>query len=179
MRRPVPHRGRRGGFTVPEMLVVVAILALMAGLAIPKLSEGMRRNKYDKLARNFVRDIRRTRALAATGRVIEMDTTTNAAPVRARVAGIRIDSPTRYAIFLDPDTDDSNYNEVDIELIDLELEDPTGAMKIQSPAPGTQIRFLRTGSTHTTNIVFMDTETQKMRSITLTAGGQTRVEVIR
>lgn len=58
---------RAGGFTLIEMLVVVAILSLLAGIAFPSLDTAMRRQGFEAAATRFAGALHAARAAAIGG----------------------------------------------------------------------------------------------------------------
>jgi Tfp pilus assembly protein FimT len=176
MTRRSPRPGRRGS-SMLELLVVVSITGLLAGLALPQVAAQLRESRLNTMTRRLATDIRRTRALAVSGRLIS-GASGPSTSVKARVAGIRFDSATRYSVFLDPDEDPGNFNEIDLKTVDLEEIDLEGNFKITQPVAGTQIRFRRNGSTTVQELVVADPGQNKRRSIVVTAVGQTRIKPI-
>lgn len=171
------RRSSRRGYSMLELLVVISITGLMAGLALPQVAAQLREGRLNTTTRQVANDLRRARALAVSGRVITASSGPMAS-VKARVAGIRFDSATRYAVFLDPDDDPANFNEVDVKTVDLEQIDLEGHLLISQPATGTQIRFRRNGSTGRQELVISDPGQNKRRRIVVTAAGQTRITPI-
>jgi prepilin-type N-terminal cleavage/methylation domain-containing protein len=163
---------RRLGFSITELLISVSILSLGAAVTLPTFTKMVRANRLNAEARAFMTTLRRTRGLAAISPNIQLTGST----IRARIAGVRIDSTTRYAIFLDPDTDPTNQNEVDYETFDLTDRDREQKIRITIPSPGTQIRFDRFGTTSSQTIKIEEVERGLKRVINLTAGGQARLD---
>lgn len=157
---------KRRGFTLIEMLIVVAVVAVLSAIAYPRFDELSRRSRIDGATRALVGSLRESRAMAIARQEF--------GGVRARAVGIRIDSPTRYTQIFDGDTDDDNGNDTDLRVVDNTARVP--GLRITSPAPGTVIRFRRDGSTTAGSIVLADTDTSLTRTIRLTAGGQATLE---
>ncbi|WP_246426084.1 GspH/FimT family pseudopilin [Sphingomonas kyeonggiensis] len=64
-----PHRGDDGGtcgFTLVEVLVILAILALMAGIVFPSVEKAMRRQGFIEAAKRVELGLRTARAAAVT-----------------------------------------------------------------------------------------------------------------
>jgi len=55
---------REQGFTLPELLVVVAIIVLMTGLALPNWRSGERTLALDRVVHKAGQDVRRAQELA-------------------------------------------------------------------------------------------------------------------
>jgi prepilin-type N-terminal cleavage/methylation domain-containing protein len=164
--------GRTHGFTLPEIMIAVGIAGMLAALAVPRFGDMVHRSRLNGTARSLAADLKQARSLAVTRRVLQPGTD----GPRAVQAGLRIDGPTRYALFLDPDDDPTNLNEVDVQLVDLTSIDASGGLRIEAPAPGTQIRFDPDGSTTATELVLTSAAGGGSRHIELTGGGQTRVD---
>ena len=64
--RPAPHdsRFRRGGFTLPEMLIVLAILAIMAALTLPAMRGPLDKSRLRSSATSVKAAIAKARASA-------------------------------------------------------------------------------------------------------------------
>lgn len=161
---------RRRGFSLPETMTVMTVTGVMLGVAVPKFGAMMRSNQLEKHTRALAVAIKRTRTLAVSGMIIEEGPPL----VRATVAGIRVDTPYRYSVFVDRDGDSTNFNELDVVTVDI----PEGPIRIYKPEPGTQVRFEKNGSTTTTRFVIADPDKRQYRSIELTAGGQVRVQPV-
>jgi prepilin-type N-terminal cleavage/methylation domain-containing protein len=71
---------RRAGFTLLELVVVIAILGLLAGLAIPRIAGTVARRRAEAAAVRIMNDIkhaRRAAVAASTERKIVFDPTQN------------------------------------------------------------------------------------------------------
>ncbi len=78
--------GRRRGFTLPEMLVVVLIMGIMAAMAGPRLMRLMQVTSQRSAANQLVADLGRARATAAR---------------EGQTASVRVVSSTVYTVTLD------------------------------------------------------------------------------
>ena len=156
---------------MPEIAVTMSIAAFMTAMAIPRFSSMMRSNQLDDITRTLMQDVKRTRALAAAGKTISE----GPPRIRAQFAGIRIDSPYRYSIFIDPDDDSQNVDTIDVHTVDLGEYGGEANVRVLYPVPGSQIRFSKDGGTTAVLIVVADLGKHQKRVIEVTAGGQTRV----
>lgn len=67
------HDAQRGGFTLVEVLLVVVVLGLLAGVAVPRLSGTLARARIESTAVNIVRTAQLARAKArSAGKICEM-----------------------------------------------------------------------------------------------------------
>lgn len=164
---------KRRGFSLSEMLIALTVISMAGAVTVPMIATMTRESRLNSEARLIIVSLRRARQLAAVSPKVQV---ASGVEQRARVAGIRFDSPTRYAIFVDPDTDPANFNEVDMETIDLADRDRQQKSRITAPALGSQIRFERNGTTSAATIVVEDSERGRKRIISLTAGGQARLD---
>lgn len=87
-RSPRP-RGRRGGFTLPEMLVVLVVMGIMAAMAGPRLLRWVQVTSQRSVANQLVADLGRARAAAAR---------------EGQTASVRVVSPTVYTVTIDSTT---------------------------------------------------------------------------
>jgi len=164
---------RNHGFSVAELAVTLAVFSVVSAVALPRVATVMRSQKINSVARHVLGDLRRARAVAASGRVID-----EGPPIRRiKAAGIRIDTPTRYSVYMDLDRDPDNSNDVDIRTVDLADIDPEGTLQISEPTAGTKIRFGGDGGTdQTITFVIENVTEEREREILLTQGGQARLK---
>lgn len=157
---------RSRGYSLLEVMVAVAVVGVVSAVAFPRLDELSRRSHFNGATRRFVGALRESRALAVAR--------TDVAGVRAEQVGIRIDSPTQYTQFMDPDTDSTNDNDVVLRVVNVLVVDRAEGFRITAP-PGTVIRFRRDGGTTATTIGLADDYSVQTRTVRLTAGGQTSI----
>lgn len=167
------YRPGTGGFSTAELVVTLGVLSVVSAIAMPRMSEALRANRLNSVSRQVLGDLRRARGLAVSGRTIDE----GPPALKIRAAGIRIDTPYRYSVFIDVDDDPENFNEVDVHTIELDKIDPQGTLQITKPAAGTRIRLDRRGGTRRTiSVVIEDAGRGRSRQILLTSGGQARLE---
>lgn len=129
------RRFKYRGFTLLELVIVIAIIAIVASVAIPYFSKMERRNRVGNYTRRLVGHLRQARAEASTGKCT-VDPGSAPCPTNSQVrsAGIRFKKNTdpdlcdAYEIFVDVDGV-TNGNEVTVLDVDLLAQ------------PGTQVRF--------------------------------------
>lgn len=161
-------RRARRGFSMLEVLVVVAIVAVFSALAFPKISESINRSRFNGAVRAGMGALNQARSLAISRSTVN--------GVVAEGAGIRVLSDTTYEIFIDPDDDDTNNNDVRSQLINLMTEDKEGLIRLIEPAPGTALRFRRDGSTQSARLTFEDRRAGLRRVVLVTAAGFSSME---
>jgi prepilin-type N-terminal cleavage/methylation domain-containing protein len=80
------------GFTLPEMMIVVAVIGIFAGLALPNFSESMRRADVNAFVRELSEDISEARVIATSNAKI------HGTDRRIRSALIRFQDSSGYQI---------------------------------------------------------------------------------
>jgi len=169
VKRP-KRRGR--GFSVLEVMVVLGILAIVVGIAIPMFSSTREANGLRDAARRLAGNFKRAQALARSGKA---DVPTWAPGTRVRMAGIRFISPTQYAIFVDNDRlANGGGTEVDVEIVDIA---PRGEPYTFVGAPA-EVRFRRNGTLPNAAdvpISIQNTSSNVTKVVTVTYGGRASV----
>jgi len=179
---------KQRGFTLVEIMVVIAIIAIAAVVAIPNIVSTQRRQEINNRTRELVSAIRFARGEAASGRVFE------AAPVERQIfeAGIRFNTATQYEVFVDDD--DVPGNEMVLRTVNLDSREAgftgtgggtsatirsiTIGATTQTPPAGLQLRFQRSGTLTApvdVQIQLRDEQTLETRDITVTYSGQSRI----
>lgn len=158
------------GFSLLEIVVVIAIVSLLAGIAIPAFSRAKMKAQLRSTANRMVGDFKQARTLAASGKA---GLAAWAADQRTQMAGIRFISATQYAIFIDNDNA-ANGSEVDIEVVDIAANNEPFVF-VGAPA---EVRFKRTGTLVAppdVDIIVQDTTTNEQRTVRITYGGKASV----
>ena len=161
---------RRRGFTLLEIVVVLALVGLMGAIAIPWFARSARQSRLSSLARELAAQVQVARSEATSRRQISA----GPPPVVVRFAGIRIDSATRYTVFADADADPAN-GEIDVDIVDWLARAPNTHARIVQPAPGSRIRFRQDGTTTAVIVLIDDVGLGQRREVRINGVGQATV----
>jgi len=129
---------REQGFTIPELLVVVAIIVLMTGLMLPNWRSGERTLALSRVVHKAGQDVRRAQELALRAQAY---TCPNDPAEKISAYGVFFDqnTPTSYILFAE--CNDNNIYDVGtdgiVETIQLE-----SGIEIQGVSPGPQISIV-------------------------------------
>jgi prepilin-type N-terminal cleavage/methylation domain-containing protein len=197
--RPLRLKHRTRGFTLLEIIIVVAIVALIGMVTIPLVSRAKQKAELNNSARKVLGDLRQARVLGASGRPIDpnasgggggggggMRSMSSSSPgsgsgsggtffaggeTRIRYGGFRIASTTSYVVF--GDTDASAGDELDIAVVDFTAKNPSSPIRIVSPPVGTEIRFQSNGTRYSgpTEIVLEDAQSGLRRTVVISPSG--------
>lgn len=170
----VYQEGARRGFSLIELMVVVGTVAMALSLSVPLLTRMAWHNRLGTSARMVVAHLTRARGLAASGTQVGASPPWTAQD-RTRSAGIQITSETQYLVFIDRDT--LPGDEIVMMAVDLEVEYPGQQIRIETPAPGAEIRFRPNGTIISPqNITVADLAANTRRTISVMSGGRARIQ---
>lgn len=134
------RKNARGGFSLIEMMVVVAIIGIVVGLAVPMFSANKVSAEHRRVTQRLVGSLKRAQAMARSGK---SGLAGWAVGDRTQTAGVRFVNATTYAIFVDNDRiSNGAASEVDIEFVNISPNgEPFALFSAQA-----EIRFAKNGT---------------------------------
>lgn len=192
-RRPA-GRARRG-FTLIEVVIVMAIIGIVAALGIPSMLRARRKAQLDNRVREFVAAIALAQSEAVAGRQLTGIVGGVTGPVRQ--AGIRFANETSYVVFVDNDADPTAFETIrsvnfqgggsgvlttNDQGFDVTIESATVGGATQAPPGGIEFRFGRDATivgSNNVQVVLDDDELQRRAVIDVTLAGQATVTELR
>lgn len=175
VQRIIPRGSAAAGFTLIEILVVLAIMAVISSVLIADYRTGQKKYSLDAAAQNIVSDLRRVQSMAMSG-------TTKTAEIIYDY-GIHFDANTSYyTIFADKQANSQRYSnataDVMIERVNLENQVKVVAVSPNSsgldvvfepPNPKTYIN--KNSSGPATITLQYGNDTSRTKTITITLAG--------
>lgn len=165
-------RPARRGFTLVELMVAIAMIAVLAAIAVPLFGAMFQRQRLNEAARGAVSMLRRARSLAIARGPFQVA----GSALTARTAGVRLESDRQLVLFVDADEDRSNANHLELERLDLLAVDPSGTLRFASPSAGSEIRFAQDGSTRHVVVEIEERGGQRVRRLQVQAAGVIRLD---
>ncbi len=176
--------GHRRGFTLLEMMIVAAIVAIGGALAVAYFDRTSTRTELRGLTRVLLANLRSARGLASTGSLVPGlpgggSAFGFGAGGPARYSGIEFVGPTQYRVFADDDN--VAGGEVYLRTVEFTQDHPSNRAQITAPAAGTQLRFNRQGVllSGAAIVTMRDTSTGEEIDISLTGVGLPRISAMR
>ncbi|MCB9654763.1 MAG: type II secretion system protein [Deltaproteobacteria bacterium] len=164
------NRGRsKRGFSILELALVAAIIALMGLIAVPKIQEAVRMNQIRGEVRRMASAVAEARAAALERREI-------AAGVRSESAGLDIVDDRNYFIYLSDTADGvSGGTELNIRVFQI-----PETLQLEITTSPDRVRFRRTGvldtaTPNTTDIELVDNMSKRRFAFTISATGLVRM----
>lgn len=165
------NRSRLHGFTLVEMMLAVAVLAILLGLAVPSLRDLQQRNRIAGAANELVAHINLARLHAVTRREITVMCPGTAA------SGCSGDNRWHrgWVVFRDPDRNGTPENERDV----LRVGPRFDGLWADS-AGRTRIRYQPSGASPGTNqtIKLCDPGSDRSRAVIISNPGRPRVAAL-
>ncbi len=129
-------RARRSGFTLIEVLISTAVVAILAAVGLASLRGSERANRLSTATRTVLGDIREVRSLVATGAVVNP----GAPGTRgASFGGLQITGPGRYDVYLGNSAELAVVHSVDLRVA------PDSLIRVDFSG-GPDLRFKKDGS---------------------------------
>jgi prepilin-type N-terminal cleavage/methylation domain-containing protein len=161
-------RRRRRGFTLLELVTVVAVVGVVVALAAPSISDALAANRFQAAARSLVGVTRQARSAAVTRRDVR--------GIPPRTVGLRVVSTTRLETFADPDDQDDG-DEVLMDAFDLAQLDASGATVFDAASVGSIVRFDRLGAASAAaRYVLVQRRHGLRRTVTLATSGLASID---
>lgn len=163
-------RARSRGFSLLEIMIVVVILAIGAGLAAYAFYGGAKKQDVRAASREVVGALREVRQLAMSGEVMPglACGTPNCVP---RTTGIRFLSRTSFEVF--GDIDPAPGGELVVRTFDLASRGADNQVRFTTPPDGAEIRFTRQGvlAGPSATVTLIDATSGESHAILVTAAG--------
>ncbi len=130
----------RRGFSLIEMMVVIGIISIVVGIAVPMFSANKVSAEHRRVTQRLVGSLKRAQAMARSGKSGLAGWNANQ---RTQTAGVRFVNATTYAIFVDNDrVSNGAASEVDIEFVNIAPNGEPFTLFVAQP----EIRFQRNGT---------------------------------
>lgn len=129
-------RARRSGFTLVEVLIAVAVVAILAAVGVASLRGSERANRLSTATRTVLGDIREVRSLVATGALVNPGVPGSRG---ASFGGLQITGPGRYDMYLGNSAELAVVHSVDLRVA------PDSLIRVDFSG-GPDLRFKKDGS---------------------------------